>query len=239
MKGSRLMKLTAMAAIALLPIRAAGASRHDTKAIQEEGEYRILLAGREIGSEHYSLVTSGDSVQSTSVLNFRNPQDTRQKISIETRLGMDSRFTPTSYLLKSDVEGKKGTVVGRFSPNQVIFEYDESGTSAKRGLLVGDRYTILDTNIFHHFIFLARLYLEKGRSNVERYEVVIPQENESGYIKIGEVGRETLDLRGKKTKCRRLRMDTGSLQIELWVDDRGLVQKISVPARQIEVLRND
>jgi hypothetical protein len=206
---------------------------------REAGEFRIFMGGAEIGSEKYVLVAERDTVQSTSVITFRNPQNARQRISLETRLTMTPEYTPVGYELKSDVDGKKGTIVGKFSPNQAVFEYGGAGDSARRGLLVGERYTILDTNVFHHYIFLARLYLQKGKEKAEKYEVVVPQENESGFLAIAELGRETAEVRGKKVKLRHLRVDSGALQIELWVNNAGLLERISVPARGIEVVRSE
>lgn len=206
---------------------------------REAGEFRISTGGMEIGSEKYVLVASRDSIQSTSVITFRHPQNPRQRISLETRLTMTPEFTPVSYELKSDVDGKKGTIVGRFSPNQAIFEYGGAGDSARRGLLVGERYTILDTNVFHHYIFLVRLYMGKGNGKAGRYEVVVPQENESGFLEIEDLGRETAQVRGKRVKLRRLRVDSGALQIMLWVNEAGLLERISVPARGIEAVRSE
>jgi hypothetical protein len=223
--------------LALVPFLGPPGAAGDKKPNREQGELAITLAGREIGSESYVLITSADSVQSTSTLSFRSPQDTQLKISIETRLSMDARFKPLSYELTSDAGGKKGTMVGRFSPNQVIFEYGGSANSSRRGLLVGDQYTILDTNVFHHFIFLTRLFIEKGGGKTERFEVVIPQEDESGVLRMSELEKEMLPIGGKKIRCRRFRVDSGALQIDLWTDERGVLQKVAVPARQIEVIR--
>lgn len=206
---------------------------------REAGEFRISMGGVEIGSEKYVLVASRDTVQSTSVVTFRNPQNARQRVSLETRLTMTPEYTPVGYELKSDVDGKKGTIVGKFSPNQAVFEYGGAGDAARRGLLVGERYTILDTNVFHHYIFLVRLYMGRGKGKAGKYEVVVPQENESGFLAIAELGRETAEVRGRKVRLRHLRVDSGALQIELWVNDAGLLERIAVPARGIEVVRSE
>jgi hypothetical protein len=221
------------AALALI----AAAAVPDKKARTEEGEFRISFVGREIGSERFAVVTSADTVQSTSVVSFRNPQNPQQKITLETRLAMNARFVPTSYELKSDAGGKTGTVVGRFSPNQVIFEYSGTGDSVRRGLLVGDEYTILDTNVFHHFMFLVRLFEGRRNERGGRFEVVIPQENDSGFLRMKELDKETIVAGGKKIRCRRFQIDSGAVSIDLWADDQHRLQKIAVPDRKIEVVR--
>jgi hypothetical protein len=210
----------------------------DQSVNREEGEFRIRLMEEEIGREKFVVAISGDSASSSSVLDFRNPSDTRQNVRMETTLQMNARFTPVSYQLKSDVGGKKGAITGVFSPNQAIFEYSGAGSPRKSGLLVGNDYTVLDSNIFHHFIFLARLYRIDGKEKVQKFEVVIPQETDSGVLKITELGRTMIQTAGKKkTETRHLQLDSGVLQIHMWIDNRHTVHRIAVPSRGIEVTR--
>jgi hypothetical protein len=214
------------------------ARTRDKKVAHEEGEFRIYAAGKEIGSEKYMILSSEDAVSSNSILDFRNPGDGHQRIHLETKLEMDGQYLPKTYQLKSDVDGQKGTINGQFSPHQVMFEYVASGPPRKAGLLVGDRYTILDTNVFHHFVFLARLFKYGSKEKDQRFEVVIPQEQDSGVLKISELNRESITVQKKKIEARHLQADSGSVLIHLWVDGQKAVHRITVPSRQIEVLRN-
>ena len=208
------------------------------KSSTESGEFRIFAAGREVGTEKYEIAVSGDSVSSTSMLQFRNPGGNQQKITLESRLQMNARYVPKSYLLKTDVDGKKGTIEGAFAPNQAMFSYDTGpGEPRRSGLLMGNEFTLLDTNIFHHFIFLARLFNSDKKDKPQRYEVVVPQEQDSGFVSVSDIGKENIEVRGKKFSARHLQIDSGALKIEMWVDNQKLVQKISVPGRGIEVLR--
>jgi len=207
------------------------------KAGQEEGEFKIIVQGKEIGSEHYVLAVTENSASSSSILNFRNPSNTQQKVQMESKLDMDGHFRPRGYQLRSDVDGKKGSIVGAFNPNAAMFEYNNGSTPTKKGLLVGNDYTILDTNIFHHFIFLVRLYNFDSKEKLQRFEVVIPQEADSGVLKISEANRETLSIGAKKVEARHLQVDSGALLIHLWVDRQLVLLKISVPSSGIEVVR--
>jgi hypothetical protein len=152
---------------------------------------------------------------------------------------MDGRYVPRSYELKSQVDGQAGTIRGTFAPRQVIFEYSGNGVSYRNGLLVGDRYTILDTNIFHHFIFLARLFKYGSKETPQDFEVVIPQDKDTGELKIKELDKETIAVGKKKISTTHLLVDSGSLQIHLWVDGEHTPRKIAVPDKGIEVLHGD
>jgi len=213
------------------------ATAREAKPGHEEGEFRVLVAGKEIGVEKYIIVSSSESSSSSSSLDFRNPGEARQKVHFETKLDMAAHYVPRAYELRSDVDGKKGSIIGEFRPNQALFEYGAEAPPKKSGLLVGDQYTILDTNIFHHFVFLARLFDFGSQEKTQKFQVVIPQETDSGIIKISDGGRTTLIVEGRKVPAHRLLADTGSLQMELWVDDKHVLHKIVVQARNLEVVR--
>jgi len=230
-------RLQLVVTAALLICVSARASQKQ-KEYRERGEFKIYASDKEIGSEKYAILSSGDTVTSNSTLDFRNPGDSHQKIQLETRLEMNARFVPRNYLLKSDVEGKKGEIRGEFSSNQAMFSFVAAdGSPRKSGMLVGNEFTVLDTNIFHHFIFLSRRFNYDSKDKSQRFEVIVPQEEDSGFVTISQVGRETLNVRGKKLETRHLRVDSGALQIHLWIDTQNFLDKISVPDRGIDVIR--
>ncbi len=237
MRG-RLKFHVACLASSFLALAAGAVAGGDQKASRQEGEYRIYASGQEIGNEKYEITTTADSVTSHSTLEFRNPGDGPKKVLIETRLEADAAYVPRNYELKSDVDGQKGSIRGSFAPNQAIFEYSGNGVSVKNGLLVGDRYSVLDTNTFHHFNFLARLFKYGAGDQPQSFEVVIPQEKDTGMLKIRELGKENIQIRGKKVNTTHLLVDSGALQIQLWVDGRHVPVKIAVPDKKIEVIQS-
>jgi len=212
-------------------------SADEPKAVLEEGQFKIVVNGSEIGNERFSIASLGESASSVSTLEFRNPSNRNQKVKMESKLEMGMKFLPKDYLLTSDVDGKKGQIHAEFSSHQVMFDLSGSGTGQRSGLLLGEEYTVLDTNFFHHFIFLTRLFDSGGREKSRRFEVIIPQEQDNGTVTLTDRGNEPLSVKGKKTEARRILVDSGSVQINLWVDRGGTLQKIDVPSKGIEVLR--
>jgi hypothetical protein len=205
---------------------------------REESQFKIYIAGKEVGKEKFTILTSADSVNSSSILEFQEPGNNGRKVKIETQLTANSRFLPRSYSLKTDVDGHKGLMVGTFTPGQVMFEIKGDGISRKSGLLIGDQCQILDSNIFHHFTYIARAFdFEQKKS--QSFEVVVPQELDDGVLKVSNVGKEFIFLRGKGKDLIHLRGDSGQLLIDLWIDSRRILHKIAIPAKQIEVIRMD
>jgi hypothetical protein len=204
---------------------------------REDGQFDILVGGKEIGHEKFSITSSVDSVSSNSTVDFHDPGNRHQSIRMESHLDMDGQYLPRAYRLETNVDGQKGTITGAFLPNEATFEYQGSGNPRKRGLPVGDRFIVLDTNIFHHFAFVARLFdFSAGKS--QSIEAVIPQELDGGMLKVSDTGVEVISVKGKKLNLHHLKIDSGILQIDLWVDDLRVLYKIALPLKQIEVIRN-
>jgi hypothetical protein len=232
------LRVIVVAWVMLFPITGLTLLRAEApKALQEEGEFKIVVNGSDIGSEKFLIASSGDSTSSTSVLEFRNPSNRSQKVKMESKLEMGLNYLAKDYVLTSDVDGEKGQIHAEFSARQVMFDLSGSRTGQRSGLLLGEEYTVLDTNIFHHYIFLTRLFDSGNREKTRRFEVVIPQEQDNGKLTLTDMGNEPLSIKGKKTEVRRILVDSGAVQINLWVDREGILQKIGVPSKGIEVLR--
>ena len=212
------------------------AAAEDSKLKPEQAQFEIFVDGTQIGQEKFSIEVSGDTITSRSTVSFRNTGIKRQKVQLESQLNMDSYYMPQTYQLRTNVDGQTGTIKGTFTKGEATFEYRGSGNPRQRGLLVGDNYIVLDTNVFHHFIFVARLFdFRSGKQ--QSIEVVIPQELDGGILKVNEVGLERVSIGGKRKELHHLRADSGLLQIDLWVDDRQILYKIALPSKNIEVMR--
>ena len=219
----------------LLPFLGHGAEQ---KSSREQAQFAIYVGGKEVGQEKFLIQASGDSVSSSSTLSFRDPGKSRQTVKIETQLVMDERLVPRNYQLRTDVGGQKGIMKAVFAQGQANFEYLANGSPAKSGLLVGDRFSVLDTNVFHHFAFIARLFDFNSNEKTQSTEVVIPQELSNGILKISNAGLEKTDIRGKKRELHHLKADSGTVLIDLWIDDQHVLYKIALPVKGIEVVRN-
>jgi len=209
----------------------------EQKASREEGQFSILVSGKEIGREKFSIQSSGDSVSSNSTSNFRDPGN-RRDVKMETELTMDERLVPRSYQLRTDIGGQKVSLQGTYTSGEAAYQYLTGGIPGKSRFLVGDRYSMLDNNVFHHFIIIARLFNFESKEKSQSFEVVIPQEMEKGVLKVSDMGVEKISIRGKDRELHHLMADSGTVKIDLWVDDQRILYKVALPAKRIEVIRN-
>jgi len=81
---------------------------------------------------------------------------------------MDQQYIPKNYRLLSDINGRKRTIEGTFSPGEVFFEYKENETKSRRGLLLGDQYIVLDSKYLSSFHFPCPTdrFQQEGKSTI-------------------------------------------------------------------------
>jgi hypothetical protein len=209
----------------------------DNRIATEEAQFTVYISGKELGREKFSIQNFDSSIKSSSVGSFHNLGNKQQNVRIETRLEMDTSLQPKSYEIQMDSGGPREIILGAFIPNQATFEYRGTGSPRRKGLLVGDAYSLLDSNVFHHFIFIARKYVFDFKDKPQSFEVVVPQELHDGTLKVREIGMEKVSVQGKNRDLHHLRADSGRLAIDLWVDDNRILYKIALPSKNIEVVR--
>jgi hypothetical protein len=205
---------------------------------REEGRLDIYVAGKEIGQEKFAIEYSSDSISSSSTISFRDPGGQHESVQIQTQLKMDSQYVPQTYQVRTLIGGRRQAMKCTLVPDQSTLECQRDNVPGKSGLLVGNRYIVLDANVFHHFIFVGKLFNFSGAGKTQSLEAAIPQEMDDGNLTIIDVGIENVSLRGKNRELHHLKIDSGSLMIDLWIDDAHVLYKIALPAKRIEVIRN-
>ncbi|MBZ5672546.1 MAG: hypothetical protein LAO04_22830, partial [Acidobacteriia bacterium] len=95
---------------------------------------------------------------------------------------------------------------------------------------------ILDSNVIHHFE-LALMRFRRAGGSKQTFPAFVPQQALPGSLSIEETGEENVDIDGKTRKLRHLVLTTENAQIDLWADGQDRLQKLSIPAAQLEVIR--
>ena len=62
--------------------------------------------------------------------------------------------------------------------------------------------------------------------------------SDEGFLKVTELKRETITVRGKKIDAHHLRADSGAMVVDIWTDNQRIVHRISVQSKEIEVVRD-
>lgn len=203
----------------------------------ESGTFRIYFSGAEIGQEKFQITESGGSVKATAETRLTIERD-KERVSflIRPALEFNRFFEPVSYEIgqESGPNKTKARVTFRGAMSDAVYEngkeIDARQIDLKKDVLV------LDDNVFHQYIILAKRY-DFAKGGVQEFSAFVPQQFIAGGVSISDKGMEAVQVLNQQLKLQHLLVDTGELQISLWLDNRHNLRKLAVPKSGVEVVR--
>jgi len=228
----RLLVLAGLA-IALAGLPGSLAAQSAPSGSSQEGRLRILVRGQAIGSEHYEINTTATEISARAEVAL---QSGNQKVRQTATLVLNPDGSLRSYEWKQD-EPRKSWVRMECTAGQATVHFPrDDGAEDQQVYNLGDgRVAVLDNNIFHHFLLLARFYdFAKGGPQV--IPVFIPQSVQPGLVTVELQGVETLPVDGAPQPVRRLSILSEDNQLVLWVTESGRFVRLQSPQTGVEVL---
>lgn len=203
----------------------------------DEGTFHISVAGKEIGSETFSIRQNGTGDGAVIVATGRVVIDAErgpQEVSSELQVG-GRTLRPAAYEVRvqgSGAERISGRVVGgRFSA-QIISPAGES----MREYLAGDGAILADDGVAHHYYFLARRIAGK----TARVPLIIPRQNRQLNANVVVTGTERITVGGKNIEARRMSITpAGNPERIVWTDADGRVLRMEIPSVGLVATRDE
>jgi hypothetical protein len=204
----------------------------------DRGTFKIFSDGQLVGKETFQI--SGDS------MNFKAAGETllvlermKEKVTfnIKASYQFSRSFEPLSYQVTQEAGGNVVKASVKFKAGGCEVLYDTGKDAADRRTIELERdVLVLDDNVYHHYIVLARRY-NYLKGGDQQFSAFIPQQYLSGDVTVSDKGNEAVDFSGVKVMLQHLLVDTGDLQISLWLDPNHVLKKIAVPQSKVEVIR--
>ncbi|MFN8008957.1 MAG: hypothetical protein U0V70_18405 [Terriglobia bacterium] len=208
----------------------------------ESGSFRILFGGEPIGQEKFQISETSSGIQATAEVRLsieRERGKERVVFLLRPILSCTKNFEPTAYQVTQEDGVQKRSVRVVFKPggkSERIYdagsEHDSREIELKRDVL------ILDDNAFHHYILLSRRF-DYVKGGVQEFTAFVPQQFLAGAVSISDKGKDTIKVGDRTMVLQQLLVDTGELQISLWLDDRHSLKRLIVPKSNVEVLREE
>lgn len=202
---------------------------------EDEGTFEILVSGRGVGTEEFSIRQTGVGANSEFVAtaNIEVELPTGE-LTLTPRLRTSGfQADPVSYEITVGGDAPRrivGTVgSGRFSA-QIVTPSGEQ----LREYVASSGATILDEGVAHHYYFLAR------RTRGGRVPILIPRENRQVMAEVIDRGEDRLTIDGSSVSLYHLvvRPDGGEDR-HVWVDSLGRVIRVEVPDRNYVAVRTE
>ena len=205
--------------------------------VDDEGVFVISLAGRPVGTESFKIHSSSGKVEARGEIRLHIEQNGKT-VSVQSfpDLVLDPQLRPVTYTwnqkgpqssrLEIDFRGKVAKV--RYKTI--------NGNEDDRDFELPPDVAILDDNVIHHYQLITARYQAMGAGK-QTFRVFVPQEALPSLLTVEDMGNSESTSDGVTTKLRHLLITTDVTHVDLWVDEQQHLERVSVPAAQLEAIR--
>jgi hypothetical protein len=216
-------------------VAAAAALPASAQTVQlDEGTFRLLVSGREVGVETFSIRQNGEGAdaviiaQGRVVLNGAAGSEVIANVQVA-----GARLRPVAYDLElrgGDARRIRGSVTGSRAAARTVSPAGET----MREYLVTEGAVILDDGVAHHYYFLA----QRAAAGSSAVPIMVPRESRQMQATISLGAEEGVSAGGTTTRARRLTVQPAGGDVRhVWVDGRGRVLRVEIPARNYTAVR--
>lgn len=229
------MKVRGWAGAMLMAVATAGPAWAQTATI-DEGTFRILVSGREVGVETFSIRQNGTGADAVIIAQGRVALDAAgggsEVVANVQMTGAGLR--PVAYDVEmrgGDAQRIRGTVTGRRASARTVAG---GGQEQWKEYLVTDGAVLLDDGMAHHYYFIAQRFAA-GSSQTP---IMIPRESRQVQVTITAAGTESVAVGSGSASARKLVVQpAGGDARTVWIDAEGRVLRVEVPARNYVAVR--
>lgn len=205
--------------------------------MNDRGVFVLTQAGRQIGTETFTIKVSSGQVEAEAKIELRAEQEGKTyDFKTSSKLVMDSELQPVTYSWsQKGSQSSELSVDFRSTPataryRTVTGEADDREFNLPKGVV------ILDDNVIHHYELVVQRF-RRTSGDKQTFSAFVPQEALPGSLAVEDVGQEQVEVGGQRRTLRHLVISTELARIDLWADSEDRVQRVSIPAADIEAVR--
>jgi hypothetical protein len=205
--------------------------------VDDEGVFIISLAGSPVGSESFKIHSSLGKVEARGEIRLHIEQNGKT-VTVESfpDLVLDPQLRPITYTWN-----QKGSQSSRlevdFRGKVARARYKTTnGSEDNRDFELPPDVVILDDNVIHHYQLIAARYQAMGGGK-QTFPVFVPQEALPSLLTVEDTGNAATTTEAGATALRHLLITTDVTHVDLWLDDQQHLERVSVPAAQLEATR--
>jgi hypothetical protein len=213
--------------------------------VWDSGSFSIFVNGKRVGTEKFTIEQRNPdlSVASSEI----TVDDGGSKVTQTAEMQITGKGELLSYVWKGLTPQKEESVVE--PKDQLLIEHVVPANAKKMDVpyILPTSTVILDDNFFSHRELLVWRYLATGcvvKPNEGRmcapshFGILVPHQHISASALMELSGREKISVKGQEQELNKFKIDSDGVVWNLWVNDDYKVMKITVPAGNVEVVRD-
>ena len=203
--------------------------RTDGILIQDKGKFRISVNGAQLGTEEFDIHPNGDRWIAQGTAEIRPPG--AEQTHVMAHLTLQPNGEPVSYDWSTQ-GSKKASAEIQFqnSVATILLHLENAKPYTQQFTFSTPVIAILDNNLYHQYAILARLY-DREKKGKQTISVLIPQEMTPGSVTVESISP------GGGNFAEELQVETTDLEVDLFLDAKGRLMKLTAPASNAEIVR--
>ncbi len=197
----------------------------------DEGTFRLVVEGREVATETFSIRQTGADANAVVIASGRILYREGPQSEMVSRLQVSGpALRPTAYNL--DVTGDSAQrIMAQVTGTRFSARIRTSAGERAREYLVSEGALVAEEGVAHHHYFLAVRAPAVGQARVP---VIVPLVGRQVWATVQAAGEETVRVGTTDMRARRLDVTVeGSGVRHIWVDEAGRVLRLEIPARSL------
>lgn len=221
----------------ILPGRRAAHAAPLLPGSDDRAVFVIAVAGRTIGTESYAIQSSREKVEAQAQIELRIEKDGKVfEFKTFPKLILNSQLLPLTYhWSQKGSQASHLEVDFRASPAKSKYR-TVSGEEDRRDFELPRDVLVVDVNVIHHYQLVVSRY-NSTAGGAQTFQAFIPQEALPGILSVEALGLDTVEIQGRSEPLRHLVVSTDLTRIDLWVDAQQRLQRVLIPAAQLEAWR--
>jgi hypothetical protein len=197
----------------------------------DEGSFRILVNGREVGTETFSLRQNGTGADAVVIAQGRVVLDANETTANVQLSGSGLRLVAYDVELSGeDARRIRASVSGSRASARTV----SSAGETMKEYLVSEGAVLLDDGVAHHYYMIAKR-AEAGASSTP---ILIPRESRQVQATISVAGNESVSAGGSTVTAKKIVVQPRGGDVRsVWVDAQNRVLRVEIPARNYVAVR--
>lgn len=207
------------------------ATAHAQTTILDQGAFRVLIKGREVGRETFSIRQNGSGAAAVVMAEGHvTLNDSELTSSLELK---GPGLHPAAYQMRVTGD-KRERIAGQVVGNRFSARILSPAGEQMREYLAGNGALVVDDGVAHQYYFIAR----RADDKTVTIPLLVPRENRQIMAQVTPDGSGTVDIAGHTIAARKLIIrPRGGEARTLWVDRDDRVLRLEIPARNYVAVR--
>lgn len=196
-------------------------------------KFIIYYGEKETGFENCSISTSEGKIRLKDQAQFKVM---KMDFVVNMELILDTLLFPQSLNMDGKVRGETYEVSTEFSKGMAISHMTKNGDTSTTEVPIHDDALILPNGLFYPYTLLLKRYNFETGGKQEFFGYIVPQLEMP--ISVEDKGKEKVDFETGSFDLERLLVSLGGvLGVNVWVNEKRELIKLSIPLQGIEVYR--